>query len=312
MPMKVNMLYLGAVGLGIIPLLIAREQGLFGKHGVDVHLIRVAGTEVPKLTEETPLGYIGAPAAVMRMAEGADLRILASFDSGRLSHHLVARADIQKPEHLRGKRLGARVTGAALWIHSVLALKQLGLDPRRDNIQILPIGDPPQIVQALEAARIDAAVLSRAQSWQLSANGYSVLLDLYSANIHGAQDALVATTTFLHEHPQAAQSVVSAMIEGAAFCLCTRQQPAVLQTIMTELQVTDTAAAHESLHQLSLILTRKPYPCIARLRAMQGIMALHNARLLEVQIDMRIDDGVVRKLEANGFIDAIYGEYGVA
>jgi ABC-type nitrate/sulfonate/bicarbonate transport system substrate-binding protein len=309
--MTINMLWLGAVGLGVIPLSIANQQGLFRRHGVDVHLVPVQGTQVPKLTTESPFGYIGAPAAVMRAAEGTDLKILASFDNGRLSNHLVARPDIKKPEDLCGKRLGARVTGAALWIHSIVALEKLGLDPKRDNINILQIGDPAQIAQALESGNIDAAVLSRAQSRQLSAKGYSILLDLYPANVYGAQDALIATTAFLHEHPDAVEGILSAMIEGAAFSLSTRQQSAVLQTIMTELRVTDSAAAQDSLHQLSLVLTRKPYPSLERLRNMQRIMSLHDSRVLEVDIDKLIDDTFVRKLETSGFIDSIYGEYGI-
>ena len=310
--MMINMLCLGAVGLGVIPLSIADQQGLFTKHGVDVRLVPVAGTQVPKVTTENPFGYIGAPAAIMRAAEGTDLKMLASFDNGRLSNHLVARPDIRTPEDLRGKRLGARVTGAALWIHSIIALEQLGLDSKRDNIKILEIGDPAQIAHALESGNIDAAVLSRAQSRQLSAKGYSVLLDLYPGNVYGAQDALIVTTAFRREYPDAAERIVSAMIEGAAFCLSTRQQSAVLQTIMTELRVTDSAAATESLHQLSLALTRKPYPSLERLRNMQRIMALHDSRVLEVEIDKLIDDSLVRKLEDSGFIDSIYGEYGVA
>ena len=307
----INMLCLGAVGLGVIPLSIAHQQGLFKKHGVDVHLVPVPGTQVPKLTTENPFGYIGAPAAVMRAAEGTALKILASFDNGRLSNHLVARPDIKKPEDLCGKRLGARVTGAALWIHSILALEQLGLDPNRDNISILPIGDPAQIAQALESGNIDAAVLSRAQSRQLSAKGYSILLDLYPANVYGAQDALIVTTAFLQEYPDTAERIISAMIEGAAFCLSTYQQSAVLQTIMTELKVTDSTAAKDSLHQLSLVLTRKPYPSLERLQNMQRIMSLHDPRVLEVEIGKLIDDSFVRKLDAGGFIDSIYDEYGI-
>jgi ABC-type nitrate/sulfonate/bicarbonate transport system substrate-binding protein len=310
--MKINMLYLGAVGLGVVPLSIAHQHGLFRKHGVDVHLVPVLGTQVPKLTIDNPFGYIGAPAAIMRAAEGDDFKLLASFDNGRLSNHLVARPDIKKPEDLRGKQLGARVVGAALWIHSILALEQLGLDPKRDNISILPIGDPPQIAQALESGQIDAAVLSRAQSRQLSDKGFSILLDLYPANIHGAQDALVVTTAFLGEYPDAVEGVVSAMIEGSAFSLSTHHLGAVLQTIMRELRVTSSAAAQDSLRQLSLILTRNPYPSKERLRNMQRIMGSHDPRLLEVQIDRLIDDSFVRKLEASGFTDATYGEYGIA
>jgi len=174
----VNMLHLGAVGLSSIVLLLAQRHDFFKKHGVDVRLVAVKGTQIPELSEAHPAGHIGAPAAIIKAARGSELRILASLDSGRLFNQLVVRPDIKKPDDLRGKRLGARVTGAALWIHTVLALEQLGLDPTRDNITILPIGDPSQVTQALEAGRIDGAVVFGAQSSALKAKGYSVLLDL--------------------------------------------------------------------------------------------------------------------------------------
>jgi hypothetical protein len=40
-------------------------------------------------------------------------------------------------------------------------------------------------------------------------------------------------------------------------------------------------------------------------------MSLHDSSVLELEIDKLIDDSLVRKLEASGFIDSIYGEYGV-
>lgn len=194
----------------------------------------------------------------------------------------------------------------------MLALKQLSLDPKRDNISILPIGDPAQIAQALESGSIEAAVLSRAQSRQFSDKGYSILLDLYPARIFGAQDALVVTTAFLQAYPDAARRIVAAMIEGAAFCLCPRHRPAVLQSNMTQLRVSDSAAAQESLDQLSLVLTRKPYPSLERLLNMRRIMSQHDPRVLEVEIDRLIEDRFVRMLEAGGFINSIYGEYAVS
>jgi ABC-type nitrate/sulfonate/bicarbonate transport system substrate-binding protein len=163
----INLLCLGAVGLSAIVLSIAHRRELFKKHGANVQLIPVPGTQLPELTITNPVGHIGAPATIMRAAGGAELRILASLDNGRLSNHLVVSPDIAKPEDLRGKCLGARVTGAALWINTVLALEQLGLDLKRDNINIVPIGDPSHIMRALEERRIDGAVLSTAQSREL-------------------------------------------------------------------------------------------------------------------------------------------------
>ncbi len=307
--MKVNMVCVGA--LGVIPLSIAQHQGIFKKHGVDVHLEPVPGDKVPQLTIENPFGYIGAPAALMRASEGTELKILASFENGRISNYLVARPNIKRAEDLRGKRVGVRVIGAALWIQAVLALEQLGLDPQRDSINILPIGDPPQIAEALEAGKIDAAILSRAQSHYFAERGYSIVLDLFPANIYSAHDALVVTTTFLEAHPDVAKKIVSAMIEGVAFSLCTREQSTVLQTIMTQLKVSNMAAANESLTQLSLTLVRNPSPSVERLRDMQRIMSRHSPRILDMQVEKLVDSRIVQQLEKSGFIDLVYRDYGM-
>jgi ABC-type nitrate/sulfonate/bicarbonate transport system substrate-binding protein len=181
---KTNLLHVGSPFE--IPLSIALEQGLFRKHGVEVRLVFVPGSDVPHLTAENPFGYTGAPAALLQAAGGTDLKILGSFNDARLSDHVVARPDIKKPEELRGKRFGVRALGAGLWIRTILALEHLGLDPKRDKISILPIGDQTQIVRALEAGTIDAALLSPAQSRQLGAKGFSVLVDLYPANIYSS------------------------------------------------------------------------------------------------------------------------------
>jgi ABC-type nitrate/sulfonate/bicarbonate transport system substrate-binding protein len=305
----INLLCLGAVGLSAIVLSIAHRRELFKKHGANVHLIPVPGTQLPELTITNPVGHIGAPATIMRAAGGAELKILASLDSGRLSNHLVVSPDIAKPEDLRGKCLGARVTGAALWINTVLALEQLGLDLKRDNINIVPIGDPSHIMRALEERRIDGAVLSTAQSRELTAKGFSVLLDLSSANVHGAQDALVATTAFLGDNPKAAEGLVAGLIEGTAFALSQNGKPTTLETIRTELLITDHAAAEDGLLQLSKVMTRKPYPSIERLCNMQRIMSTVDPKVLQVDIQGLVDDRFVRNLDQSGFIDSTYAAY---
>jgi ABC-type nitrate/sulfonate/bicarbonate transport system substrate-binding protein len=300
------MLHLVAVGLSSIVLLIAQRHNFFKNHGVDVQLVAVRGTQIPELTDIHPVGHIGAPAAIMKAARGSELRILASLDSGRLFNQLVVSPNIKRPEDLRGKRLGARVAGAALWIHTVLALEQLGLDPSRDNISILPIGDPSQVMQALEGGRIDGAVLFGAQSRQLTAKGYSVLLDLSPLNLYGAQDALVVTTDFLREHPDSIEGIVAGLVEATAFAQSPKGKSAVLETIKTELMIVDNAAAEEGLLQLSKIMVRKPYPSAERLRNMQRIMKIADPKAMQVDVTDLIDSRFVKKLDESGFIDAAY------
>lgn len=306
---RINLLHVRAgIAFGL-PLAIAQEQGFFTKRGLEVKLVFVPGPDVPHLTEENPFGYIGAPAVLLRAAGGTDLKILGSFHTGRVSGHLVARPEITAPRELRGKRIGVRALGAALWIHTVLALERLGLDPERDNISLLSIGDVPQIARALEAGTIDAAVLPPTRSRQLKAKGFSVLLDLHPANIYVPLNALAVTATYLQQSPEVVEKVVAALIESAAFGLSPVNKSIVLETIVKRFKVADAASAEEAYHGFLRAAVRKPYPSVERMRDIQRVMARHDARVLNVKIEDLIDDRFIRELDESGVIDRIYNSY---
>ena len=306
---RVNLLHVFVGPSFGLPLAIAQEHGLFAKHGVEVRLVLVPGAEVPRLTEDSPMGYIGPPAVLLRAAEGADLKMLGSFITGRVAGHLVAKPGISKPGELRGKRVGVRALGAAAWIQTMLALEKLGLEPNRDNITVVATGDR---LQALEAGTIEAAVLSPAESRQLAGKGFSVLLDLYPANIDVPQNALAVTGAYLRRSPDVVEKVVAALMEGVAFSLSPANKPAVLNTIMNTFRVTDAAAAEDSYQAYVRAVVRKPYPPSAdRLQEMQRIMARHDPTVLKVRIGELLDDGIIRKLDDTGAIDRLYSTYGV-
>src|SRR5712691_4539519 len=161
-----------------LPLWIAHEQGLFARQGIDVEILIVEGVSASRrIAGDIPFGVIGIPAAISAVSEGRDLKVLVTLDAARVTGHLVARRDIKTPDALRGKRCGVNRVGTGAWIHSVLALDHLGLDPKRDGISFVEIGNVPQLVQALEAGGIDAVVIDPGQSAQLTGKGFSLLLD---------------------------------------------------------------------------------------------------------------------------------------
>jgi ABC-type nitrate/sulfonate/bicarbonate transport system substrate-binding protein len=174
-----NVIFAEGTGSFLVLLEIARQQALFDKRNLDVRAIPARGANVPRLTNDTPLGLIGAPAALLQAAEGADLRIVATLSTTNLSGHLVAQPDIKTAQDLRGRHLGVRVIGAGIWISTVLALEQLGLDAERDGIALVPVGSPAQILRALEEGAIDSALVTAVQSRNLAAKGFSVLLRDY-------------------------------------------------------------------------------------------------------------------------------------
>lgn len=48
---------------------------------------------------------------------------------------------ITNPRDLRGKKIGVQDFSGLLWSLTMLSLREMGLDPQRDNINIQAIGD---------------------------------------------------------------------------------------------------------------------------------------------------------------------------
>ena len=236
-----------------------------------------------------------------------DLRIVASLSEINLSGHLVARPEIRNRQGLRGKRVGVRVIGAGIWISTILALEQLGLDPQRDGITTVPIGSPGQILRALEEGTIDAALASVKQSRELEAKGFSVLLKDYPTDISSFGGGLVVATSYQFAHPDVVENVVTALIEALAFTLAEKNRVEVMQALKTSLNITDADTAASNLAELK----RKPYASLTALKKMQRIIAIHDARVLKLKIEDLIEDRFVRKLDENGTIDHLYAAYGV-
>ena len=168
-----------------IPLLIAQEQGLFAKHGIEAGIVLIKGapTLVASLISgDIEIGYTGGTAVLGAASQGLYLRILSSVSS-KLTHSIITNPNLKTPEQLRGKRFGIQSIGGTTWMHTILGLEHIGLDVKRDNINLLVIGDSVLIGQSLEAGRIDAAVLDGALMRRLKSKGFYVIADLMPANI---------------------------------------------------------------------------------------------------------------------------------
>lgn len=303
----VRLAYADGTGSFLVLLAMAELQGLFERYAVNVRSVAIKGATVPRLTADMPLGLIGEPAALLQAANGANLRLVASFSDIKLSGHLVARPGIKMPSDLRGKRLGARVTGAGLWISTVLALEQLALDPRRDEIAILPVGNPVQIFRALEHGEIDGALVSAAQSRELQARGFNVLLKDYPPDISSFGGGLVVSSDFLSSNRAVVAKVVHGLLEALAMSLGGRNKVMVMQALNAALSITDEETAASSLKELR----RRPYPSLAPLAKMQRVISIHDPRVLNVSVTDLIDDHLVRKFDESGELDALYAIHGL-
>jgi ABC-type nitrate/sulfonate/bicarbonate transport system substrate-binding protein len=294
-----------------LPLWIAYEQGLFARQGIDAEVLVVERDASRSIGDDVPFGVIGIPAVISAVSEGRNLKVLVTLDTARVTGHLVARRDIKTPDALRGKRLGVGRIGTGFWIHSILALDHLGLDPKRDGISFVELGTVPKLVQALEDGGIDAVVVDPGQSAQLRGKGFSLLLDMSPANILGVQSALVVAGAYAHQHPDVVEKVVAGLVDGIGFSLGPENEAIVRKTLMTRMKISAPSAAESGYRSFLARANRKPYPSIAAMRNMQRVMALNDPRVLNVNVEDLADDRFVRKLDDSGAIDRLYEGYRV-
>jgi ABC-type nitrate/sulfonate/bicarbonate transport system substrate-binding protein len=207
---------------------------------------------------------------------------------------------------LRGKRFGVQSIVGSTWMYSMLALEQLGLDPKRDNITFLPIGDPVTMAHALETGKIDAVVLDPVLSRNLATKGFSLLLDLFQANVSFPGLGLGATRAYLDQQAPTAERVVTALTESLAFIHRPANKSIVLKSLMKNLRMTDEAATENGYQEQLLTLNRKPYPSLEGLRNAQRLMTMQNPKIAALKIEELIDSRFVRKLDETGFIDGLY------
>ena len=298
----------------VAPLWVTDEQGFFTKYGIKAEVIYIRNSALSLsalYSKSIDISQAGGISVLGVGDKGPDVKIIAAFTS-KLTHDLVVRPGINSPRDLRGKRVGVQVIGGSLWITAMLALEQLKIDPVRDDIKVLTIGDQIVLAQALESGVIDAAPLDTAFSKRLKQKGFPVLVELNKTNTRTVSSTLVVLNSFLQSQPEVLETLVKAMIEGAAFTLARENKPVVVKTIMKRLKITDPADAEEGYAGLAPSTELKPYPSMEGMRNMQRFMKTQNPQVANVNLDNLIDARLVKKLDDNGFIDQTLRSYGLS
>ncbi len=303
----------GALNARIAPLWIGHEQKFFAKYGVDstVILVRQIQIMVSGLgTGEIDIALTSGSTLLGAAAGGLDAKMVAALNA-RVAYDLVAAPAIKTTNDLRGKRFGIQAFGGGLWMGAMLGLESLGLDPQRDNINVLQIGDQSVIAQALEAGSIDAAALDGVFSRKLKQKGFNILAEFSQANIPTIGLGLVAKNAFIRERQDALEGVLRGLSESVAFILSPKSKPVVLKTIMQHLRISDAATAEEGYQDLVTGLERKLSPSIEGLRNTQRLLKPRNPKLETIKVEELIDDRIVRRLEESGFISRLQATYGI-
>jgi len=298
-----------------IPLWVAQRQNFFGKYGVKTKVVWVRGNPAQIATlasGDTQIAYGGATTALAAAVGGKELQMVASLSS-RENLDLVARPGINSAKDLRGKRFGIQSIGGGVWKTATVWLEHFGMDEKRDNIQMIVIGDVTILSQALETGLIDATVVPGFLSRRLAEKGFVVLGRCEQTRLPSVGMTVLVEKPYLQQNMDTLQDVLKALIEGMVFITAPRNKPAVLETITKQFKLSDTAAA-EGAYQDAFTLVRleeyrKPYVSMDGLKILQRLMKSQNPRIGDIKVENLVDSSVLKKIDDSGFFERLYAEY---
>ena len=309
-PSKVVIAHAGMNARTVV-LWTAQEQKFFAKYGTDAQVIFIR--QAPMLLAGMSAGDVqiaatGGTSALLAASGGMDVKVVASVN-GRVTYDLVAAPSIKTLKELRGKRFGLQGYGGTLWMALMLGFEHLGVDPQ--DLNFLVIGDQTVLAQALEAGTIDATGLDPVFSRRLRQRGFTILSELYQANLPFIGSGIVVNSSFAREQPEALENILKGLVEGIAFALSPKHKPAVINTIKARLKMSDPALAEEGYQDVLKSLERNPTPSVEGMRNMHRLLRTRNPNVDKVKPEQLIDDRIMRKLDESGFISRLHSAYGV-
>ena len=291
-------------------LYVAKERGLFRNYGLDVDLTFIPGGREHMqsiVAGSVAIGSSSGPIAIQAVAGEADAVIILGFIN-RFPYHFWASSRIRRPEDLKGKRVAISGFGAASHAGVLFALKQMGLDPKRDGITVVVIGPEPQRLAALRASGVDGTVLTTVFAPVAREAGLTLLADLTKLTLPWQHTALVTTKRYLRSQPQIVEGVLEGILEGYAYVLDPQNQRFVLRTIASYLKFDRVEQAEDGYKETLAMYEKKPYPSVEGVRNVIEFLKETDERMARVRPEDAVDLGPMRKLDRAGFIDRLYAK----
>ena len=205
---------------------VARETGIFARHGLDVTLTATAfGSNFPAALESGSfdIGTPTAPVVLLATAGGIEETIVSGGSVGTKTsrdHAVVARpqANIVKPADFIGRRVGMAGFGGFLDLLFEEWLKRQGVDPKR--VTMIEMGQP-LMSDALKGGSVDAVVAADPNVTRMVTTGVGHVVIYIDSQFPDELPVIVyaSSRAWTTKHHDTARAFAESIAEASAYAL---------------------------------------------------------------------------------------------
>jgi ABC-type nitrate/sulfonate/bicarbonate transport system substrate-binding protein len=235
---KVRLAY-SAFSISFLNVFIARDAGLFKKHGLEPELIQMAGPLPIAALAAGEIDYLtGYTTGIIATGQGAPLKgIMVSLR--KPPFYLVAEPTIQKPSDLTGKRIGVDRIGSLQHLVARLLLKTKGVDA--EKVLFTQTGSVSNTVTSLGQSAVSAAVLSGPHNVIMAQKGFRQIGAADDLPVQFPTSGLVVNELKLRTGANQIKSVIRVMLDANTLSL--REKNWVINYVRDKWKLEHKAAA---------------------------------------------------------------------
>jgi len=239
-----------------LPLLAAKEWGIFNANNLDMEVILMQSALVPAALTQGDIDYQAGvgPASVNATMSGFATRAIW-FSSDRISYWLMAKPQYKTLESLKHKKVSVTGLGGTVHVAFNMAVEKVGANPR-DFVLVSIGGQQIQQLISLEAGYVDAAVLSPPVTFGAQKKGFSKILDV-GAMVEMPGGGLTTLARTIQERPAETKRVIRSL--QVAKEEIRKSKPRTVELIIKLLRM-DREAANETYDQFLTTLSPSGIP----------------------------------------------------
>lgn len=285
---------------------VAIEAGYFKKYGMTMDLSYVQGSNTASaalISGHLDMTSVAGSAVVAAQAGGEDMVMIAGFVN-KMIFRVMAMPTITSIDQLKGKKIAVTKIGTADYFAWQTITAKQGWTMK--DLDFVAGNDPPGQIAILKGGEAAAIAVSPPNNILALKAGAHEILDMATYNEPEQQVGIAATRKYVQDNKDAVTAVLKGSIEAIHRW---KQDPAFVKDVIKKyLKSSDPQFLDVGYSAYKDIFPEVPYPSVPGFQKVIDEVASRNAKAKSLKPEAMIDDGILKEIDASGFVKKLYAQ----
>jgi ABC-type nitrate/sulfonate/bicarbonate transport system substrate-binding protein len=273
---------------------------------LDFQLVHISSAPIVTaaiLGGDAQVAISGGEAIIRAYAQGATDLVFIGSAKNTLTHSILAKPDIKRPEDLRGKKLGLSRLGSNSHYFIIQALRKSGVDP--NEVNFIQTGGQVENLAALLSGNVDAATMTGPSGGtRAAAQGFRYVVYGPDLHIPFAAATLITRRSLLNSHGPAIEKFFRATAEAMKILFLDKEL--TYKVLAKQLRINDRKLLDAAYDEEIKVMERRLEFKNEAFQAIIDETSKVDARAKKLKPQDFVDRRYLDGLQKNGFFDKLW------